>query len=86
MLKRAYKNANDFSAVELKPGEKGVISLIQGGDALRRRLYSLGMVKGASMVAGQRAPMGDPCSYKVLGYQISLRREEAERIILQPTT
>ncbi|MCF6280853.1 MAG: ferrous iron transport protein A [Candidatus Polarisedimenticolaceae bacterium] len=76
-------NEAGYSAAELKLGQHGVISSIQGGDSLRRRLNALGMVKGAELVVAHAAPMGDPRSYIILGYQVSLRKEEARNILLQ---
>ena len=86
MQKNNLDSDNRFSALELRPGQQGVIGSVQGDDLLRRRLNALGMVRGASLVADQTAPMGDPRSYTVLGYQISLRKEEAAHIILQPAS
>ncbi len=77
------KEVRGISAVTLRPGQQGVISSIEGDDALRRRLNAMGMVRGISMTAEQTAPMGDPRSYTVMRYQISLRKSEAEKIILE---
>ena len=71
------------TAIDLKPGEVGIVIKVSGDDSLRRRLNSMGLVKGARLMADHIAPLGDPRSYVVLGYQISLRRSEAMQILIE---
>ncbi len=56
---------------------------VNGDDSLRRRLNSMGIVRGAIIAADYTAPMGDPRSYMILGYQITLRKEEAQQIVVE---
>jgi len=70
---------------ELKRGEKGRIVKIGGGGSLRRRLLDMGLVPGSEVKMERVAPLGDPIEIKVKGYNLSLRKEEAESIQVETT-
>ncbi len=56
-----------------------------GGDAdLRRRLLEMGFCNGAEVRFVRKAPMGDPLEFRLRGYHLSLRREQARHISIQP--
>ena len=65
---------------ELKTGEHGVIVKVQGHGGFRKRIIEMGFVKGVEVEVLQNAPLQDPVIYKLMGYEISLRRQEAEMI------
>ena len=65
---------------ELKTGEKGVIVKVLGHGGFRKRIVEMGFVKGKTVEVLLNAPLKDPIKYKVMGYEISLRRQEAEMI------
>ena len=65
---------------ELKTGEKGVIVKVLGHAGFRKRIVEMGFIKGKTVEVLLNAPLKDPIKYKVLGYEISLRRQEAEMI------
>ena len=65
---------------ELKTGEKGVIIKVLGHGGFRKRIVEMGFVKGKSIEVLLNAPLKDPIKYKVMGYEISLRRQEASMI------
>lgn len=65
---------------ELRTGEKGVIVKVLGRGSFRKRLIEMGFVSGKRIVVIMNAPMKDPIEYEIIGYRISLRREEAEQI------
>jgi ferrous iron transport protein B len=67
---------------ELKNNEVAYISKITGRGAFRRRLSELGFVKGKEIKVIKNAPLMDPIEYSILGYNISLRRSEAAKIIV----
>lgn len=67
---------------ELKNNEVAYISKITGRGAFRRRLSELGFVKGKEIKVIKNAPLLDPIEYLILGYNISLRRSEAAKIIV----
>ena len=65
---------------ELKTGDKAVIVKVMGHGGFRKRIVEMGFIKGNTVTVLQNAPLKDPIEYKVLGYKISLRREEANMI------
>ncbi|MEG1685581.1 MAG: ferrous iron transport protein B [Bacteroides sp.] len=65
---------------ELKTGEKGVVVKVMGHGGFRKRIVEMGFVKGKTIEAILNAPLRDPIKYKIMGYEISLRRQEAEMI------
>lgn len=65
---------------ELKTGEHGVIVKVNGHGSFRKRIIEMGFVKGKSVKVIMNAPLKDPIEYEIIGYKISLRREEAEKI------
>ncbi len=64
----------------LRPGQKAIISRINGASALRRRFIEMGIVKGETILIERHAPLGDPIEYFVKGYHLALRKEEAAQI------
>ncbi|MGQ9678205.1 MAG: FeoA family protein [bacterium] len=69
---------------ELAVGEWGVVRVVEGKTALRRRLETMGFVPGVWVRVSHCAPMGDPRAYELLWYCISLRNEEAELVLVEP--
>ena len=67
----------------LNVGDKARIVSIGGSGATRRRIMDMGLVPGSGIETIRRAPMGDPIEFKIRGYMISLRKEEAEKIIVR---
>lgn len=65
---------------ELNTGEKGVIVKVLGHGGFRKRIVEMGFIKGKTVEVLLNAPLRDPIKYKVMGYEISLRRQEAEMI------
>ncbi|MGN0052569.1 MAG: ferrous iron transport protein B [Bacteroides sp.] len=65
---------------ELKTGEKGVVVKVLGHGGFRKRIVEMGFIKGKVVEVLLNAPLKDPIKYKVMGYEISLRRQEAEMI------
>lgn len=65
---------------ELKTGEKGIIVKVMGHGGFRKRIVEMGFVKGQTIEAILNAPLKDPIKYKIMGYDISLRRQEADMI------
>lgn len=65
---------------ELKTGEKGVIVKVLGHGGFRKRIVEMGFIKGKAVEVVLNAPLKDPIKYRLLGYEISLRRQEAEMI------
>ena len=65
---------------ELKTGERGVIVKVNGHGGFRKRIIEMGFVKGSKVKVILNAPLRDPIEYEIIGYKISLRREEASKI------
>lgn len=65
---------------ELKPGEKGIIVKVSGVGAIQRRIVDMGLVPGAKFKVLKFAPLGDPMEIKIKGFNLSLRKVEAESI------
>ena len=65
---------------ELKTGEKGVIVKVLGHGGFRKRIIEMGFIKGKEVEVLQNAPLQDPVIYKLMGYEVSLRHQEADMI------
>lgn len=65
---------------ELRTGEKGIIVKVLGHGGFRKRIVEMGFIKGKTVEVILNAPLKDPIKYRLLGYEISLRRQEADMI------
>ena len=65
---------------ELHTGEKAVIAKVSGHGSFRKRLIEMGFIRGKAVRVVLNAPLKDPIEYEILGYKVSLRREEAAKI------
>lgn len=65
---------------DLQTGEKGVIVKVLGHGGFRKRIIEMGFIKGKTVEVLLNAPLKDPIKYKIMGYEISLRRQEASMI------
>lgn len=68
---------------DLQPGESAAVVKCNGTGALRRRLMDMGLTKGTNVQVRKVAPLGDPIQVTVRGYELSLRKSEAESIEVQ---
>lgn len=68
---------------DLKVGESAIIDRIKGQGPLKRRLMDMGLGRQVEVTVKNIAPLGDPVEVTIRGYQLSLRRSEAEEIYLQ---
>ena len=68
---------------DVKIGETAIVTKLNGMGALRRRIMDMGITKGTSIYLRKVAPLGDPIEVTVRGYELSLRKEDAENIILK---
>ena len=67
---------------DLKTGQHATIVTVQGHGGFRKRIVEMGFVRGKDVEVLLNAPLQDPVKYKVMGYEISLRRQEAEMIVV----
>ncbi len=65
---------------DLHTGERGVIVKVAGHGGFRKRIVEMGFVKGKTVTVVLNAPLRDPIEYEIMGYKISLRREEARLV------
>ena len=65
---------------DLQPGEQVVITKITGEGAVRRWLMDMGLTRGTQVYVRKVAPLGDPIEVTVRGYELSLRKGEAEHV------
>ncbi len=65
---------------QLKTGQRAVIVKVQGHGGFRKRIIEMGFVKGKTIESLLNAPLQDPVKYRIMGYEVSLRRDEAELI------
>lgn len=63
---------------EFKPGEQGTVKKVNGEGRVRRRLFDMGVTPGAAVLMRKVAPLGDPIEITVRGYELTLRKSEAE--------
>ncbi|MBC8546014.1 ferrous iron transport protein A [Clostridiaceae bacterium NSJ-31] len=68
---------------DLHPGQSGRIIAIEGTGALKRRLIDMGLTPGCDVFVRKVAPLGDPIEINIRGYELSLRKDDAEKILLE---
>jgi len=61
-------------------GSQGVIRRVSGEGSLKKRLLTMGVVPGTTVVVAKRAPLGDPIDITVKGFHLTLRNEEASLV------
>lgn len=71
---------------ELKPGMNGIIDSVNGSGALRRRLLDLGLTPNTKVSVRKVAPLGDPMEISLRGFELSMRKNEANHIVVREVT
>ena len=64
-------------------GESGVITEVGGEGRIRRRLFDMGVTPGADVFLRKKAPLGDPYEVTLRGYELTLRKTEAENVTVE---
>lgn len=67
---------------EAKIGETVTVQKLTGEGALKRRIMDMGITKGTELTIRKVAPLGDPIEVNLRGYELSIRKSEAENIVL----
>lgn len=67
---------------DLKIGEEGIVRRVGGDGAVRRRLFDMGVTPGAPVKMRKLAPLGDPVEVTLRGYELTLRKNEAEWVLV----
>ena len=68
---------------EFQIGETGLIKKVEGEGRLRRRLFDMGVTPGATVYLRKKAPLGDPLEVTIRGYELTLRKIEAQLVVLE---
>ncbi|WP_165046151.1 FeoA domain-containing protein [Adlercreutzia sp. ZJ138] len=72
----------DKTLRDVRIGEVGAVVRLVGEGAIRRRIMDMGITKGVEVYVRKVAPLGDPVEVTVRGYELSLRKSEAERVVV----
>lgn len=68
---------------DLKTGETSKVIKLHGGGAVKRRIMDMGITKGVEVYVRKLAPLGDPIELTVRGYELSIRKADAENIEIE---
>lgn len=71
-----------MSLCDLKPGDIGIIKSIEGDSKLMKRLFALGCIEGTQVQFKRTAPLGDPIVINFRGFDLAIRKRDAENISL----
>lgn len=63
---------------DVKVGESATVKAIHGAGALKRRIMDMGITKGTQIYVRKVAPLGDPVEVTVRGFELSLRKDDAD--------
>lgn len=66
-------------------GTSGIIVKVNGEGRIRRRLFDMGLTPGAEVFLRKKAPLGDPLEITLRGYELSLRKDEAQYVEIKVT-
>lgn len=68
---------------DLKVGETATVSKLTGEGAVKRRIMDMGVTKGTQITVRKVAPLGDPIEVTVRGYELSIRKLDAQMILVE---
>ena len=68
--------------VNVRVGQTGTIKKVEGEGKVRRRLFDMGVTPNANFFVRKKAPLGDPIELTIRGYELSLRKDEAELVMV----
>ena len=68
---------------DMRPGESAKIVEINAQGALKRRLMDMGLTRGSLVTFRKVAPLGDPIELTIRGYELSIRKNEAESVVVE---
>jgi Fe2+ transport system protein FeoA len=69
---------------DLKPGSKATILKVNGRSMAKKRMTDMGVTRGSLVEVERIAPLGDPIEVKIKGYHLSIRKEDAGDIAVEP--
>lgn len=83
IVEKSINEENWLSLNQLTVGEKARVIGIHGQGAVKRRLMDMGLTKGVDLLVRKMAPLGDPIEINLRGYELTLRKNEAELVLVQ---
>lgn len=83
---REGSRADWESLDKLAVGGTGRVGAILGKGAIKRRLMDMGITRGVSVLVRKVAPLGDPIQVNIRGYELSLRKSEAQLVLVEEDT
>ena len=75
---RIWRGTSWFSTGDAKVGSTVVVTKIEGDSAYKRRIMDMGITKGSELYIRKVAPLGDPVEITVRGYELSVRKDDAQ--------
>lgn len=70
---------------EFRIGEKGVVKKITAEGKIKRRLFDMGVTPNTNILMRKVAPLGDPIEVTIRGYELTLRKSEAQTVLMEVT-
>lgn len=84
LIKENMKEEENWTSLDqLAIGDRAQVVGIHGKGAIKRRLMDMGLTKGVGILVRKMAPLGDPIEIHVRGYELTLRKSEAELVLVQ---
>ena len=68
---------------EMVQGEQGTVKKVVAEGKIKRRLFDMGVTPGANVIFKKVAPLGDPIEINIRGYELSLRKDEADKVLME---
>jgi Fe2+ transport system protein FeoA len=68
---------------DFKPSESGIVKKLVADGKIKRRLFDMGVTPGAQVTMRKAAPLGDPIEINLRGYELTIRKDEAQAIFLE---
>ncbi|WP_165055437.1 MULTISPECIES: FeoA family protein [unclassified Adlercreutzia] len=72
----------DKTLRDVAVGDSAVVRRLTGEGAVKRRIMDMGITKGTEVSVRKVAPLGDPIEVTVRGFELSLRKDEAEKVLV----
>ena len=83
MIPHGKQPANKKTLSKLRPGHKGIVTKINCTGSVKQRLIDMGITPGVEVAVVKTAPLGDPIQIHLRGYELSIRRQDADKIAVQ---
>ena len=77
------KTSSSFTLRDLREGDRADIKAIRGEGTFKRRLLEMGFMPGTTVLIKKYAPLRDPIELVIKGYHVSLRRKEAQQVLVR---